>query len=292
MSDFQCQLEIPEIKGLKPDKLTVGRTFYYHCKGDWPSLNVDNLKMQAVGGEGSTPYDLRLLSFEMRDPQSADLLFVSYRPGEHQFSEVNLTDGTNTVKLPAFSFTTHSILNPNEKVEPYGPMGPLPLPVPWVYWVILVSVLGIAILLSALGWKRRQDRKNTLREIKQRTTHGTSLVQFHRELRILTKKAGLSDVDHILKVPVQNYLFQLRELCEIFWGQKYNLALLHHPTKFNQEFRSYAPKTFVRYKAELQFWDQNWKQLYASNERSTFDDIQKFTLTTRELIEKMAGDET
>lgn len=291
MSDFQCQLEIPEVQGLESEKLTVGRTFFYHCKGDWPSLDIDNLKMQAIGGEDSTTYDLRLLNFELRDPKSADLLLVSYRPGSHQFSEINLTDGTTTVTLPPLTLNVQSVINPNEKVEPFGPIGPLPLSVPWVYWIILVSVIGIVALLTALGWKRRQDRKNTLNEVIQRTTHGTPLIQFHRELRILTKRAGLSDVDQNLKMPAQNYLLQLRELCEIFWGQKYKLALLHHPAKFAQEFKRYAPKTFVKFKAELLFWNQNWKQLHKAHDRSTFEDIKKFTLATRELIEKMAEDE-
>lgn len=293
MSDFQCGLEIPEVKGLESEKLTVGRVFYYRCKGDWPAgLQVDNLKMQAVSEQG-TPYDLRLLAFEFRDPKTAELMLVSYRPGPHKFTEINLTDGTSTVSLPPIQIETHSVIDPNNPpAEPFGPQGPLVLPVPWAYWVILVSVLGIGLLTGLLFWKRKRDRRYVLEEIKRRSTHASPLVQFHRELRILTKKAGLSDIDHNLKIKPEDYLKDLRMLCEVFWGQKFRVALLNQDSdKLKPEFKSQAPKTYIRYKKELLFWNQKWESLFKGSNQAKFDDFKDFTLSTRELIEKMAEEE-
>lgn len=292
MSDIQCEIEIPEVPGLESQKLTVGRTFYYHCKGDWPSvLLVDQTRLQAVSEQG-TPYDLRLLAFEFRDPKTADLLLVSYRPGPHNFTELTLTDGTQSVSLPSLNIETHSVLNPNEKVEMYGPVGPMSLSIPWAYWLILVSIVGIMILAAVWAWKRRLNRRRIMEEVKRRTTNSSPLIQFHRELRMLTKKAGLSDVDHTLKLPTQEYLVNLRSLCEIFWGQKFKVALLNQGAgTLKDEFKEQAPKVYIRYKKELLFWDQKWEDLVESSKKAKYEDIREFTLTTRELIEKMSEEE-
>lgn len=291
MSEFQCDLEIPDVKGLEPQKLTVGRLFYFHCRGDWPpGLQVDRLSLRPIA-ESMTPYDLRLLNFEFRDPKTADLLLVSYRPGPHAFSELILSDGILQVKLPTLSFNTHSVLPEGQTVEPYGPLGPMTLTVPWPYWMIVISLLGIFVFSSLLLWKKKQARRRLLQYIQSQATHPSPLVQFHRDLRILTKKAGLADLDHQLKADPARYLRDLRSLCEIFWGRKFHVALLEKsPGALRPEFRSQAPKTYIRYEKELLFWNQKWEQLFKSSRRAKFEDFQDFTKTTRELIEKMAED--
>ncbi len=292
MSELQCQVEIPEVKGLESQKLTVGRTFYYQCRGDWPvGLQVESLQLQ-YSAEDATAYDLRLLSFEFRDPNTADLLLVSYRPGVHNLKDLKLTDGTNSVSLTPIQLEVHSVLNPAEKTEMYGPMGPMTIPIPWVYWIILISVLGIAISVGALVWRRRHRRRQLMAEIQQRTTHPSPLVQFHRELRLLTKKAGLHEVDRPMRINQRDFLKDLREICEIFWGQKFQVAVLHqNSSRIRPEFKRHAPKIYIKFRKEIRFWDRRWNSLYFASEGMTIHDLAEFVHSTRELIEKMAEDQ-
>ena len=287
MSDFTCTQ-----KGLE-QPLTVGQIFEFDCQGKIPlTFKVD--AAQVTGLEDK--YSLKVLKFEVKTPESVQIQFTTYRVGPHKLEKIVIGDGQSTLEFPGANFEVKSVLPPAEaKAEPpkpYGPFGPMTIPTPWVYWVILASVLGIVFMLMALGWKRRRNRIEVLKQVKNRTTGPTPVVQFHRDLRILTKKAGVQDPQDTLQIAPQIYLKELRMIGETFWGQKFNLALLDQGSaKLEKEFKSYAPKVYVKYKNELKFWNKRWQRLNATTSQAKTQDFIDITLETRNLIEKMAEEE-
>ncbi len=290
MSTYSC-----EVKGLD-QSLTVGQVFELHCQGDVPAT-FQVSKAQITGLQDK--YTLKLLKMESPDSTHANLQLTSYRVGMQNFDQIQVTDGTTTLDFPAVHFEVKSVLPPPQQgatqqqpPKPYGPMGPLILPVPWVYWALVASVFGIFILLSAWSWRKRKNRLEILREIKKRTTGPNPVAQFHRDLRILTRKAGLQDTQGDLLISPDVYMKELRMIGETFWGQKYRLALLGQPSeRLEKEFKSYAPKTYIKFKSQLRFWNNRWQKLNASTKSAHLQDYRDITLETRNLIEKMAEEE-
>lgn len=287
MSDFTCTQ-----KGLE-QPLTVGQIFEFDCQGNVPlTFKVD--QAQAVGLEDK--YSLKVLKFEVKSPQTAHIQFTTYRVGPHKFDKIVIGDGQSTLEFPGANFEVKSVLPPTENgaqpPKPFGPFGPMVIPTPWVYWVILSAVIGIALLLLAWGWKKRRDRREILKQVKNRTTGPTPIVQFHRDLRIWTKKAGVQDPQDQILIPPQIYLKELRMIAETFWGQKFNLALLgQNSGTLEKEFKSHAPKVFVKYKDEIKFWNKRWQRLNATTGQAKMQDFIDITLETRNLIEKMVEEE-
>lgn len=292
MSNYNCALEIPQVEGLADQQLTVGRIFYYKCQGDWSTkIQIENLKVQFASSEKGpelTPYSVRALGFELRDPQTAELKLVSYQPGDHQIGQVTLLDGDQSVVLPGFELQVQSVLSQEQPAQPFGPMGPLSLSIPIVYWLILVSVLGLAVFSLALAYRKKKNRIECFQKIKKDATGPSPLIQFHRDLRVLTKKAGLGDIDHQLKMPAQEYLKQMRNYCDLYWGQKLKVALYQRSSYyFESEMKNYAPKFYIKFKKELLFWDQRYHDLFRDHKKAQFEDFVNITTVTRNLIDAM-----
>lgn len=287
MSDLACTS-----KGLE-QPITVGKVFEFNCKGEFP-LNLQVDQVQVAGIEDK--YAIKVLKFELRDPATADIQMTSYRVGQQKFETLQISDGVHTFNLPGINFEVVSVLPPpegmTEPVKPFGPFGPMQISVPWVYWTIIISILGIVLMLAAWSWKKRRNRIEILREIKKRTTGPTPVVQFHRDLRILTKKAGVLDRQDQLLIPAQEYLKELRQIGETFWGQKFNMALLGQSAdRLEPEFKSQAPKVYVKYKDEIKFWNKRWQRLFATSQKAQMKDLVDMTFETRSLIEKMVEEE-
>lgn len=293
MSTYNCAIDVPQVPDMPDQQLTVGRIFYYKCEGDWSTqMQMENLKVQFAPTEQGpelSPYSLRALGFELRDPKTAELKLVSYQPGRHQLGQVTIMDGDKKIELPGFEIQVQSVIpEEQQQPKPFPAMGPLSLSIPMVYWLILLSVLGIAIFSMALAYRKKKDRLLCLKKIKNDYTGPSPLVQFHRDLRVLTKKSGLTDVDHQIKIPPREYLDQLRNYCDLYWGQKLKVALYQRSHGlFESEMKKYAPKYYIKFKKELLFWDQRYRDLYKDHQKAHYDDLLKLTASTRNLIDAM-----
>lgn len=287
MSELNCTS-----KGLE-QPITVGSVFEFNCKGEFPlNLQVENFQVTGIEDK----YALKVLKFELRDTATADIQMTSYRVGQQKFESIQISDGVSAFNLPGINFEVKSVLPPaegmTEPVKPFGPFGPMQISVPWVYWTIVISIFGIILMSVAWSWKKRRNRIEILREIKKRTTGPTPVVQFHRDLRILTKKAGVQDRQDQLLIPAQEYLTELRQIGETFWGQKFKLALLGQSAdRLEPEFKSQAPKVYIKYKDEIKFWNKRWQRLSATAQQAQMKDLVDITFETRNLIEKMVEEE-
>lgn len=202
MAAIQCTLDIPKVSGLEDGQLTVGREFYLICKGEWPkNLKQENLQF---AGDKNTQYQLKLLSFEFRSPEEADIKVTSYLAARHQFPQLQLTDGEQVLDLGPLQFDVQSVLpqqnpvpNPagemregatgEPKPEPYGPMGPATIGIPVLYWVILLSSLFLVALFTGLRIWRYYQRREMLLRLKEHDAALSPLVEFHQSMRRLQR---------------------------------------------------------------------------------------------------------
>ena len=74
--------------------------------------------------------------------------------------------------------------------------------------------------------------------------------------------------------------------------QKFKLALLGtSPSQLEKEFKSHAPKVYVKYENELKFWNNRWRKLNANFQKAKMQDFVDLTLETRSLVEKMVEED-
>lgn len=201
MVAVQCNVDIPNVSGLEDHQLTVGREFYLTCKGEWPkTLKQDSLSF--VGDE-NLKYQIKLLGFEFRSPEEADIKVTSYIAAKHQFPQLILTDGEQKVELSLaqaagqipIQFAVQSVLPPQgqgtqgqpEKVEPFGPIGPATIAVPVLYWLVLLGVLAFAGILGALKLWRHHQRREMLLGLKDHEAALSPLQEFHQNMRRLQR---------------------------------------------------------------------------------------------------------
>lgn len=193
MAAVQCNLDIPKVPGLEDQQLTVGREFYLICKGDWPKT----LKQESLNFTVDTPgaehlkYQIRLLEFAFRSPEDVDLKVTSYLAAQHQFPNLILTDGEQKVDLGRVEFSVQSVLPPpqpgQEKVEPFGPLGPATIAVPVLYWAILLAALVLTGTLAALKIWRHSQRREMLLRLKEHDSALSPLQEFHQNMRRLQR---------------------------------------------------------------------------------------------------------
>lgn len=149
------------------DGLTVGREFILECSGDWPKdLNAEALKISSSEGD---EFSLKVLRSERRDTLKWDLGVTSYRVGQHDLSQFTLSDGTHSFQFRPLSFEIISVQSgATVDPKPLGPFGPIVMPWPFSYTVILgILVLG-TLALGAL-WvyllRKKQEWRRKLKEL-------------------------------------------------------------------------------------------------------------------------------
>jgi hypothetical protein len=197
MAAVQCNLDIPKVSGLEDQQLTVGREFYLNCKGEWPkTLKQESLRFS---GDENLKYQIKLLGFEFRTPEEVDIKVTSYLAAKHQFPQLILTDGEQKVELVTtqgnVQFSVQSVLPPQgqgapgqqEKIEPFGPMGPATIAVPVFYWLVLLGALAFVGILGALKVWRYNQRREMLLGLKEHDSALSPLQEFHQNMRRLQR---------------------------------------------------------------------------------------------------------
>lgn len=191
MAAIQCNLEIPDVRGLEDQELTVGREFFLICKGEW----IKDLKQDALHFEGDAnlKYQLKLSGFEFKSSDEAQLKVKSFLAGQHQMPQLILTDGEHRIDLGAVNFEVKSVLPPpqegQEKIEPYGAMGPATIPIPMLYWLILLGSLAFVALVMGLRVWRFNQRRAMLERLKEHDAALSPLQEFHQAMRRLQRSS-------------------------------------------------------------------------------------------------------
>ena len=116
---------------------------------------------------------------------------------------------SESYNLGALNFKVNSILNPQEKVEPFGPFGGITISIPVLHWIILVFAV-VSILSSITGFfVVKWRRKKLLEKLNEYEISSTALQQFYTTYRKLQRdnpffhsKAELSEDDKKMFSPV------------------------------------------------------------------------------------------
>jgi hypothetical protein len=158
---------------------------------------------------------------------------------------------SESYNLGALNFKVNSILNPQEKVEPFGPFGGITISIPILYWIILVFAI-VSILSSITGFfVVKWRRKKLLEKLNEYEISSTALQQFYTTYRKLQRdnaffhsKTELSDDDKkmfssvIQEMELALKLYLLRKFKTPALEKNWNYTL-NDLNKYHHDFMSF-----------------------------------------------------
>lgn len=184
--ELNCHEEVLQFKELGPD-LTVGREFYFACDALAPDVagRFKVEKAQIVLPEAD---QLKLVLLKVESVSPLKLRVTSYKVGDHKLSAV-LTDGEEQIVLHGTDFVVKSVIKPEEPVmEPYGPMAPMSIAVPWFYWAILAAIVVLVAGSVALKIRSYLQRKRLIDSLREHDSAASPYAQFNHEFRRIQRE--------------------------------------------------------------------------------------------------------
>lgn len=229
MAELQCQIQIPPIEKM-PDELTVGRVFILSCAGDVPKFQKDKTEIRL---DEKDQYALKLLDLDQQG-SNLNLKVVSYKVGDHHLKAVQIVDPEHSAILGNLDFTVQTVISKEEaKPEPYGPVGPFSLGLPWWYFAMwIVALLAIAAFLF-LRVKRSLERKKLLEEINNFGTSHTPYTQFTQSVRKWMREFEFlaHSEKMISNQGREKFLQELIQSYRIFLGRTFQVPALQWPDR-------------------------------------------------------------
>lgn len=300
MAAFQCTLDIPKVPGLEDQQLTVGREFYLICKGDWPkTLNQENLKF---AGDENFKYQLKLLKFEFRSPEEADLKVTSYVAAKYQIPQLLLTDGEQNIDLGQVQFEVQSVLPAQQqqqgqkigqlsaeeqaKVEPYGPFGPATIAVPAVYWLALLgSIAFVGVLVALKVWRYNQRRAMLLR-LKEHDAALSPLMEFHQAMRRLQRSNpvffGKAGNEQELREGVK----ELSRMFKVYMSRRLKVpAFEWNERLIVKDLRKYHPLVYDSYSKRIHDLFSEFRKAEGAGQNLASKDVSQLAESLRKTLE-------
>ena len=179
MAELHCTVE----KILHPEdaSVTVGERFALDCQGEMGALDAGKAELRL---EPADKYKLKLLRTQSEGAAKVRLEVLSDQVGKHDFKSLSFFTGSQSLPITGLSFEVKSVQDPQAPVtEPYGPLGPLMISVPWYHWMALlmfISLLGLSITLFIF---RRVERRRLMREILQTASSAQPDDELFQKLR-------------------------------------------------------------------------------------------------------------
>lgn len=293
MSEFQCQVEVPAVSGLPDGEITVGRKYVITCEGPFPR-DIEPEKVQ-LKLPPDNKYDLKLFSFEFRSLSTVDLSVTSYRASTGELPLI-LQYGDKELNLGIIKHTVKSVLPPQdpqaqqqpEQQQPYPSMGPATLPVPPLYWALLLGViacLGTYVYFKVL---RHVQRKNMIESLKEYDNALTPVNQFYHNLRRLQRensafagvKASPEDIATAIRALVWMWQLYLTREFKIPADKWNDSLVLKNLKKYNRNIYSEFAPDFKKIFKEV-------KNFQVEGTKFDETDVQNFAKQARFLIEKV-----
>jgi len=185
MSDLNCRIEIPDLPGLKPQELTVGREFLLLCSGNLSNLDLQ--KAHFVWPEEQQKYSLKLLGVNSQNQELA-LKVTSYVAAKVSIPDLTLSDGQKKLSLGSVNFEVSSVLDPQQKQEPFGPMGPFSIEWPLTYTLFFIFMAVVFLSWVASLFWRRKKAKDLAEKLRELDTVLSPEAQFFKDLRQLKRE--------------------------------------------------------------------------------------------------------
>ena len=225
MSEVRCSQHIPDVSGLPPEQLTVGRHFVLSCEGTW-DREFDFSKAQFVLNEQSQ-HIVKVLKAEARTVNSFDVEATAYVAGQLQIPDLKITDGVRAVSLGPQQLKVETVLEqPKQQMpstEQGGPQKPEPygyiwsqLSWPWIYSLTALILLIVVVGTALFTFFRRMRWRRILKSMDQYTSPLSADVQYYKEVRRLEKKEyPIDDIARAYKLYiVRSYSVPLFEVSQ------------------------------------------------------------------------------
>ncbi len=183
---WDCQVDRTTLTGAKANEipvLTVGDLFLLRCDGESQNMNRQKLEFKV---EKQDLYKLKLLEVRHLSETQGEFIVTSYRTGDHQLSDLVLTDTESSVRLDGVSFSVSSVINPEQAPEgPYGPFGPFHLSLSLWVWLVLAAFILIVMGLFLNRYRKFRQKKRLLLKLQHQGMALSPLAQFHKDVRLL-----------------------------------------------------------------------------------------------------------
>ncbi|MNJ96702.1 hypothetical protein D3C87_144320 [compost metagenome] len=295
MTAIQCKLEIPNVDGLKENELTVGREFLLACEGEFPrDLKQEDLHFVL---KPELKYLIKLRSFEFRSATSADIKVVGYTAGRIRLDDLQLSDGVQTLNLGRIEFPVETVIEPPQptqngeqpqKPEPFGPLGPMHIGIPTLYWVILAAVIGLLVALIGSKIYRVLQRRRIVEGLKQHDSAQSPISEFYASLRQLQRNNQVFFGGEAEEKDVHECIVELHHMLLLYVTRKYKIpALEWSPRLVAKDLRKYHPKFYFEFGDELQKLMKEFYKAKQAKSHSKTNDAINLSKRARKLVEGM-----
>ena len=107
MAGFRCAQEIPAVKGLKDQQITVGRHVALQCTGELPSEFKSS--SADVKLDEKSKYTVKVLKADTKNAGTLNVELVFYSSGDFKFDNLILSDGKNEIELGTHNFKINHV---------------------------------------------------------------------------------------------------------------------------------------------------------------------------------------
>jgi len=294
---MQCNLDIPKISGLEDNQLTVGREFYLICKGDWPKDLIQE-KLHFSGDE-TMKYALKMRGFEFRSPEEADIKVVSYLAGKVQIPQLILTDGVKTVDLGQHAFQVESVLpkpeaggglmpgqEQQQQPKPFGPVGPATIPVPILYWLVLVGAVVFVVMVVALRSWRFNQRRAMLQRLKEHDVAISPMQELHQSMRKLQRANAVFYGKEASEAELQEATKELSRMLKVYVSRRLSVPAFEWSERLIlNDIRKYHPPVFAEYGTKLRTLFTEFKKAESPQAKLTANDVSQLAVSLRKTLE-------
>ncbi len=296
MAAIQCKVEIPKVEGLKDGELTVGREFILVCEGEFPkTLQQDKLQLVL---QPEQKYTIALRGFEFRTPTEADIKVTSYTAGGVKFDNLQITDGTTTLDLGPVQYQLVSVLPPPKppsqpgeqapKQEPFGPIGPMNIQVPMIYWAFLAAFLGLIVLFLMTKIFRSIQRRKTIERLKEHDSALPPLAEFHQKFRRMQRENTVFFGGTPKPEDIPLALDETRHMLKLYITRRYKIpALEWSPRLILKDLKKYHPKVYQNTGSELEKLVKEFLHAVEDRSKLSGSDVINLSKRARLLVEEM-----
>lgn len=269
MADINCvtkKIQEPDVPST-----TVGERFLLECQGDFPAFDLKTLELRL---EAADKYKLKLLRAQKESNSSMRFEVLSDQVGRHSLRAVQLIDAQSSAVIPELTFEVRSVQDPQAPVqEPYGPLGPFGLMIPWFYWVGLLAILSsVGILVFSLVYRKLQRRK-LMQQILAKASAASPESELFSTLRAFQRQSDflLNPENKVSAEQAQTSLETLKSAYRLFLSREYMIPASAWPTSrtlriLKREHSEISEPTFLGIRKLLSEFDRSLKsEMYAKD---------------------------
>ena len=177
-------------------------------------------------------YLLHILKAVKLESNEAIFEATSYRVGKVDLAEVVAAIGDEQkFRLSGLVIPVKSVMDPAKpQKQPFGPIGPMKLSYPnWLWFSLLATVLLI-IGWGVFSFRRREQKKKVLEELKKHNTALGPYNQFNKDLRNLGRSYIFSHHKKWQDGDVEKYVTNLDEIFRMYLLREFVIPALDWKT--------------------------------------------------------------